>query len=161
MKIKTGTVIFVIKNGKILLAKKTRVLGIGKWNGYGGGFDPKVDKTQEDCAVREFQEESNGAKIKKEFLDKVAVITFHNGNVLEFTVHFYIANNIIGMPKTSDEMNDPTWFPLDKLPDWDQFMESDKIWMPRILEGEKIKGDVWNRDDFSLIAHNINTVESF
>ena len=161
MKIKTGTVIFVIKNGKILLAKKTRVLGIGKWNGYGGAFDSAVDKTQEDCAIREFEEESNGAKIKKDFLEKVAIITFNNGDKLEFTVHFYIANNIIGKPTSSLEMSDPTWFPLDSLPDWNDFMESDRFWMPRILNGEKVKGEVWNDDNFKLIAHAVNKTESF
>jgi len=161
MKIKTGTVIFVIKDQKILLAKKTRVLGIGKWNGYGGGFDSKVDKTQEDCAIREFMEESNGAKIKKEFLDKVAIITFNNGDKLQFTVHFYIANDIVGIPKNSTEMADPTWFPLNKLPDWDDFMESDRIWLPLILKGEKVKGEVWNDDSSKLVAHEINKTESF
>jgi ADP-ribose pyrophosphatase YjhB (NUDIX family) len=85
MKKVQGKIVFVVKENKVLLAKKTRVLGIGKWNGYGGGFDPEKDRNFLDCAVREFGEEAGGATIKHEDLEQIAHITFHNGNKFEFT----------------------------------------------------------------------------
>lgn len=158
MKIITGTIVFVTKNEKVLLAKKARVLGIGKWNGYGGSLEPQ-DSTLKDCAVREFNEESNGASIKKEFLTKVGEIIFHHGEKLEFTAHIYIADDIVGEPKTSGEMVDPTWFPIDNIPSSDEFMESDKFWIHRILRGDKIKGEVWYDNDFKLLTFNLDSVE--
>ena len=150
MKERTGTIVFVIKDGEVLLAKKTRVLGIGLWNGYGGGFDPELDKDLFDCAVREFGEESGGASIVKDCLEKVAYIEFHNGDKFIFKATVFIANKIVGVPTDSEEMIEPTWFPIEGLPSKDQFMDSDVHWIPLILKGEKIIADVWYDGNFIL-----------
>lgn len=163
MKTREGVIVFVIKDDKVLLAKKTRVLGIGKWNGYGGGFEPEEDKDLFDCSVREFGQESGGATISKEHLKKVGFIHFHNGDKFEFKAHIFIAHDINGEPRSSEEMSDPTWFPLEEIPPHEEFMDSDKHWIPRILAGEMIKGDVWYDGDFRLTERGveITVVDSF
>ena len=50
-----ATLVFVIKDGKILLIRKKRGLGKGKINGPGGKVDPGENAVE--CAARECQEE--------------------------------------------------------------------------------------------------------
>ena len=50
-----ATLVFVIRDGRILLINKKTGLGKGKVNGPGGKVDP--GETPESCAVRECQEE--------------------------------------------------------------------------------------------------------
>lgn len=163
MKSREGVIIFVVKDGKVLLAKKTRVLGIGKWNGYGGGFDPELDQNINDCVVREFEEESGGGKIKHEHLEKVGFIHFHNGDNFEFKAHIFIISDIEGEVSDTEEMIDATWFEIDQIPPAEEFMSSDYLWIPRILSGEKIYGHVWYDDEFQLTNRGveIQTVDSF
>jgi 8-oxo-dGTP diphosphatase len=163
MKTREGVIIFVIKDNKVLLAKKTRVLGIGKWNGYGGGIDPETDKDLIDCAVREFSEESGGGILQREYLSKVGYLHFHNGDTFEFKAHIFIANEIDGEVSDTSEMIEATWFPVDQIPSSNEFMESDYLWIPKILAGEKIFGHVWYDGDFKLTDRGveIEVVESF
>jgi len=155
MKRFSGAIVFVIKDEKVLLAKKTRVLGVGKWNGYGGNFDPKLDRDFKDCAVREFTEESGGATIDRDDLEQVCDITFHNGDKFEFRVEVYLAHKITGEPRDSVEMVEPTWFLRVKLPPAEEFMESDPYWISRILAGDKLYGHVWRDEEFRLTARAI------
>ena len=163
MKIISGTIVFVVKDGKVLLAKKTRVLGIGKWNGYGGARLQNKDskqwlETTRQCAVREFKEESGGAEIKEEFLKKMGCIIFHNIGKFRFLATVYIANDIIGEPSDSDEMVNPTSFPLNGLPSADKFMEGDVHWLPDLVNGEQLSGCIEYDIDFHLKKHEINSV---
>ena len=50
-----ATLLFLVKDGQVLLIRKKRGLGAGKINGPGGKIDP--GETPEQCAVRETQEE--------------------------------------------------------------------------------------------------------
>jgi 8-oxo-dGTP diphosphatase len=47
---------FLVREGKVLLAKKANKIGKNCWNGYGGGVDGK--ETPEESAVRELREEA-------------------------------------------------------------------------------------------------------
>ncbi len=163
MKKLQGTIVFVVKDGKVLLARKKLVLGIGKWNGYGGKLDIEIDKDFLHCAVREFGEESGGATIKRGDLEQVALVTFHNGDKFEFTCYIYIASDLKGFPTETDEMGEPTWFPIDRIPPKEDFMESDYFWIPRVLSGEKLLGDIWYDGEFHLTKRGVElqTVDHF
>jgi 8-oxo-dGTP pyrophosphatase MutT (NUDIX family) len=167
MKSMTGVIVFIIKEG-VLLAKKTRVLGVGKWNGYGGGFDNETDSDLVETAIREFWEESGHCLILPSWLEKVGYIHFHNGEKFEFKADIFIAHDVMipgnkSVPPDSEEMVEPTWFPLDAIPPGEEFMDGDRHWVPRILTGEKIKGHVWYNGDFELTEQGveIETVDSF
>ena len=50
-----ATLLFIVRDGEILLMEKKRGLGAGKINGPGGKIDP--GETPLECAVRETEEE--------------------------------------------------------------------------------------------------------
>jgi 8-oxo-dGTP diphosphatase len=123
-----ATLLFVIRDGQILLIHKKRGLGAGKINGPGGRIDP--GETPEQCAVREVQEEllvtPTGLKAGGELL-----FQFVDG----LSLHGYVftATGCNGEPRETDEAV-PLWTPLDRIP-YERMWADDRIWLPLMLEG--------------------------
>ncbi|CAM3588188.1 8-oxo-dGTP diphosphatase [Parendozoicomonas haliclonae] len=128
-----ATLLFVIQDGKILLIRKKRGLGMGKINGPGGKLDP--GETLEQCASRELQEE---------LLITPGALTYHGDNLFQFVdglamhVHIYTTNEYTGTPTETDEA-EPLWFDLDKIP-YEEMWEDDYLWIPMMLEGKDFTG---------------------
>jgi len=136
-----AVIVFIMFGSLVLLAKKTKKIGKGLWNGYGGGIED--GESPEDAAVREtFEENDYDIIIKKEHLTQVADTYFHNtkedGSTFVLNAKVYVVSKYSGTPKPSDEMSDPTWFNKNNLP-LDKMMPADKIWLPIVLSGKKIK----------------------
>jgi 8-oxo-dGTP diphosphatase len=136
-----ATLVFLVKDGKVLLARKTRHIGAGKWNGYGGGVEPGQSLIE--CAISECQQES-GVEIRPADLQKVAEVTFHNtktnGEKFSCLVHVFTTEHWIGEPKESEEMSKPKWFPINQLP-VTEMMPADSVWVPLVLAGKRIIGE--------------------
>ncbi len=76
----------------------------------------------------------------------VAVRTPEDRGVLEFVYaerpewttrcSIFVATGYDGEPAESDEMQ-PRWFALDRIP-WTEMWESDRLWFPRLLAGERV-----------------------
>ncbi len=136
-----ATLVFLVKDGRVLLAKKTRKIGKDKWNGYGGGIEEGETVLQ--CAVREFKDES-GVIIDPADLQKVAEVTFHNtkgdGTKFSCLVHVFLAERWVGEAEESEEMATPTWFPTNQLP-VKEMMPADPFWVPLVLMGKKVRGE--------------------
>lgn len=134
---------FLIKDNKVLLARKAKKIGAGCWSGYGGGIDE--DETEIGSMIRELKEES-GLTAKEEALEKVAIIDFHNtksdGKKFICKVHIYLIDKWEGEPKETEEMLSPTWFDIDKLP-LGEMMPSDKDWLPQLLCGKKMMASAY------------------
>jgi 8-oxo-dGTP pyrophosphatase MutT (NUDIX family) len=132
-----ATLCFLRRNNQVLLAVKTKAIGKGCWNGYGGGIEGREDPKE--AAVRELLEES-GVVGRPEDLEEMAIVYFHNttSNGTNFTckVHVYGLSRWEGAVKATGEMKDPTWFGLDNLP-LKTMMPADAVWLPRALNGEK------------------------
>jgi len=144
---------------ELLLGLKKKGFGRGKWNGFGGKFEPfKGDSSVLDTAIRETEEE---AKIKARDLEKVAVFNFYylNNNNWNQQVHIFLCNNWFGHPKESDEMK-PAWFEEEKIP-FDKMWADDKFWLPEILKGKKLKGEFTFRDKKIIYSKNVKVVKSF
>ena len=139
-----ATLVFPLKEDKVLLAKKTRKIGVGKWNGWGGSQEE--GETIRETAIRELLQES-GLLALKEDLEYCGKVTFHNqksgGRKFDVEVHMFLLQKWSGEIRPNpEEMTEPTFWPINKLP-FDEMMASDKGWLPFVLASEKIDGDVW------------------
>ncbi|HEY4161171.1 MAG TPA: 8-oxo-dGTP diphosphatase [Candidatus Saccharimonadales bacterium] len=129
------TLLFLHREGEILLAMKKRGFGIGKWNGAGGKVEP--GETYERAAIRECEEEV-GVTPRK--LQKTGELHFFDLPDVEHYCHIYTATEWDGDPHETEEMR-PQWFKLTDIP-YDQMWPDDKDWLPLLLAGKRFKGKV-------------------
>lgn len=129
---------YLIGDKKILLSLKTQKIGKGSFNGFGGGIEP--GESEREAAIRELKEESGGVTADSGDLSKVAVLECCNamagGETFTCRIHVFFLHKWKGEPRNTDEMENPTWFGFDSLPD--SLMLADKIWLPLVLAGKKI-----------------------
>lgn len=121
-----ATLVFVIRDGQILLIRKKRGLGAGKVNGPGGKIDP--GETPSECAVREAEEE-----LCIHVLDPVEIGVLHFQFVDGLAIQCYVfrATDFTGTPTVTDEA-DPLWTPLDAIP-YHEMWEDDKHWLGHLI----------------------------
>ena len=136
---KIATLCLLIRNGKLLLGKKQKKIGKGKWNGCGGGIEP--GETIKAGAVREILEET-GLTVAEEDLEAAALISFYAGGEPTWKVHVFLVHEWTGEPKDTDEMRDFKEFSTDALP-FDDMLPGDREWMPLVLSGRKIQAGAW------------------
>lgn len=146
-----NTVVFLIKGKQILLAMKKVRFGAGKWNGYGG--KPEPDEAIEDTTIRELREEST-IRANKHDLDKRAVVLFHSPVFGDVETHIYILKKWDGEAAETEEMR-PEWFSLDAIP-YDAMWSADKLWIPKVLEGEHFYAEIWFDKDDHYVASNFS-----
>jgi len=150
------TLCLLIKQNEILLAMKKRGFGAGRWNGTGGKFDSEKDKTILDAAVRETKEEIGVDIVNSE---KFGLFHFRFPHKPEWDqdVHLFLAKEWQGEPKESEEMT-PRWFLFNEIP-YDKMWDDDKIWLPRVLKGEKMEIDFVFKEGDIIDKHIIKMVK--
>ena len=104
----TSLVFPVASDGRILLGRKRRGMGYGKWNGFGGKIE--AGETMRECAARELFEEC-GLTVRPERLTMVGDLYFHQPSDTTWSHAgiIYLAQDWSGTPHLSDEM-EPRWF---------------------------------------------------
>lgn len=138
-----ATLCFVVASGRILLIRKKRGLGAGKINGPGGKLAP--GESPEACAVREVEEElvvtptglSHRGELRFQFTDGLSILC-----------HVFRATGLRGEPTETPEAA-PLWTPLDRIP-FDEMWADDRLWLPRMLAGERFSGRGLFRGDEML-----------
>jgi 8-oxo-dGTP diphosphatase len=134
-----ATLCFLMRGNEVLLATKTKKIGKGCRNGYGGGIEQ--GESERDAAVRELFEETEGVRANPHTLKKIACVDFHNtksdGETFVCRVHAYQVNDWEGEVHETDEMADPRWFPVSNLP-LSEMMPADRDWLPYALQGKKV-----------------------
>ena len=109
MKISNPVDLIIIRNNKILLAKRSEdELGYkNTWSIPGGG--PEIDEEIEEALHREIQEEL-GCKIKKHTYFR----SYHMKLAEDFIARaFYFYGDIEGEIKLNDELSEFRWFDID------------------------------------------------
>ena len=66
--------------------------------------------------------------------------------------HVFLAECFEGTPRETEEAA-PIWFPVDSLP-FDNMWEDDRLWLPRLLAGERLEG-AFLFDDGRLLTHRL------
>lgn len=138
---KIYTLGFLFRNGKIILAKKKRKIGVGKWNGYGGRVEEEEDKPE--CLVREITEECK-VIVEKEKCKELGYIDFYfkDKDELNQRVYIYRIDEFLGEPKETEEMGRPEEFDTNKIP-YSEMMVGDDKFIPFVVEGKKFRGEIY------------------
>lgn len=136
---KQYTVCFCVRDGKVLLALKNYKIGAGFLNGYGGRVE-EHDLSVADAAVRELSEECS-IRAKAQHAKQAAQIAVSFDDVPTLELHIFIVHQFIGEPVESKEMGKAEWYPIDSLPE-ERMWLGDRLWLPRILKGEILKGTI-------------------
>jgi 8-oxo-dGTP diphosphatase len=136
---------------EVLLIRKKRGLGEGKYVGPGGKVE--AGETPRECVVREVREEIGVTPWNPE---KVGEFEFVFGEEPEMFVHVFRAEAFSDVPEETDEA-DPAWFDFDAMP-YDEMWEDDRYWMPELLDGETFAGEfVFDEDGDELLEWEVET----
>jgi 8-oxo-dGTP diphosphatase len=128
-----ATLVFVIRDGEMLLIRKKKGLGAGKINAPGGRIGP--GETPAEGAVREAQEE---LRVTPTGIRKTGELRFQFIDGLSLHVHVFAASGCIGSPQETEEAT-PIWARIDAIP-YDQMWEDDRHWVPVMLSGRTFQG---------------------
>jgi 8-oxo-dGTP diphosphatase len=128
-----ATILFIVKDGQVLLIEKKRGLGAGKINGPGGKIDP--GETALAAAIRETQEE---LLITPHAPRKLGELHFSMSDHPHILCHVYRADDFSGTPTETDEAI-PVWTPLDAIP-YDRMWQDDRFWLPLLLTEQSFMG---------------------
>lgn len=135
------SLVFLRRDGEILLAMKKRGFGEGRWNGPGGKLIP--GETFAVAAAREVLEEIG---VELAGIKEVAELRFYmdeyDGDVMK-NIHckVFVCREWSGEPAESEEMA-PQWFGLDAIP-YEQMWADDAYWLPEILAGKYVAAEFW------------------
>ena len=128
-----ATLMFVIKDGSVLLIRKKRGLGAGKINGPGGRLEE--NESPMECAIRETNEE---LQINPLQVREGGELFFHAEDMPRIHGYVFLATDFEGTPTETDEAI-PHWFRFEDIP-FEEMWDDDIYWLPRILQGERVRG---------------------
>ena len=124
---------FIRDGDRLLLIHKKTGLGAGLINGPGGRINP--GETPRQAAVRETEEETG---LTPQFLEHVGELAFVFTDGYSLYGYVFFAFGYEGNMRETEEA-DPFWCPLSEIP-YDRMWEDDSVWLPRALNGERVKG---------------------
>ena len=151
------TLTLIIKGDKVLLAEKKRGFAAGKINAFGGKLEK--GETIEQAMIRETQEECGVTPVSYKKVGEVEYDMYYKGEKTLMNMFVYICDKYEGEIIETEEMK-PIWFDLDKVP-FDRMFDNDRIWLPLVLEGKKIKGKCKFDKDDNEISRKIKEVSFF
>ena len=128
-----ATLLFIIRDGEILLIEKKRGLGAGKINGPGGKIDP--GETPQECVIRETREELEITALRP---TKRGELHFAMSDVPDILCHVFVARDFEGHPTETAEAK-PLWVRLGDIP-YDRMWKDDIHWLPLLLDDRSFHG---------------------
>ncbi|MDX1460786.1 MAG: 8-oxo-dGTP diphosphatase [Xanthomonadales bacterium] len=146
-----ATLVFIIREGRVLLIRKKRGLGRGKVNGPGGKLDPGEDALS--CARRECHEEL-GIRVRD-----LECLGEHKFQFIDgYSIHCWVfrGRDFDGDPVETEEAV-PMWRDLDDIP-FDEMWEDDSIWLPLVIKGQAFSA-CWIFDDDRMLDYRLEEVD--
>jgi len=149
-----ATVCFPVDtSGRVLMGRKTRVIGVGLFNAPGGGVEE--GETIDEATAREVREEI-GIVIDPTKLQRRAIVrcnNFKKDGVTPFVCKLYVSVAQIwrGTARQSNELVDLVWFLPHQLP-LAQMMAGDRDWVPQVLEGKTLSAEAWYAPGMKRLA---------
>jgi 8-oxo-dGTP diphosphatase len=140
-----ATLLFVVRDGEILLIRKKRGIGAGKINGPGGKIDP--GESRQACAIRETEEE---LCVTPTGVHELGELRFQFTDGLSILGHVFTASDCEGEARETPEAV-PLWTPVDAIP-YDEMWADDRYWLPWLLEGRRFSGRMIFEED-ALLDH--------
>jgi len=148
---KNATLCLILDEGerRILLGRKKRGFGAGKFNGFGGKIQP--GESPRTAAAREVLEESH-LTIDPADLRPAGSVTFLFPSEPDFDHHVnvFVVTTWCGEPRESSEMA-PRWFPIDAIP-YGSMWADDRHWLPLVLTGKTIEATFTFAEDNETLA---------
>ena len=143
-----ATLMFVIRDGSVLLIRKKRGLGAGKINGPGGRLEENESPLE--CAIRETNEELliNPLEVRA-----AGELLFHAEDMPRIHGFVFVATDFEGTPTETDEAI-PHWFRFEDIP-FEEMWDDDVLWLPRVLNGESVQG-YFSFVEETLIDHKVD-----
>jgi len=140
-----ATLCFLLRGNEVLLIRKKRGFGAGKYNGVGGRVEE--GESPEEAAVREVLEEV-GVRVLE--LEPAGKLEFYSTSSRpDWVVYVYKSRRFEGEPRPSDEA-EPRWFSVRSLP-FEEMWADDRLWLPHVLAGHRVKGRFWFNEDYSAL----------
>ena len=133
-----ANLVFLTRDGEVLLIHKKTGFGAGKINGPGGKLEPGESAIE--SAVREVEEE---LCIVPRGLREMGVLHFDFVDGLRLHCTVFLGTEFEGTPKETREAR-PEWFRFDEIP-YDRMWADDIHWLPGMLAGRRFRA--WFRFD--------------
>lgn len=147
----------LVKDGKVLLGKRTE--GIGENNYVGIGGKAEKGETPAETLVREVKEEI-GAAITS--FTQIGDLSFffpfqEEGKRWDQNVIVFICTEWTGEIQQMETII-PKWFNLDKIPLQHMWHDAE-VWMKQCLNGYYIRGDFIYNNDFRLESWDVSATQ--
>lgn len=146
-----ASLLFLIKDGEILLAMKKRGFGAGRWNGVGG--KPEPGETIGQTAIRECQEEICVTPDELRHVASLKFVLHESSAVTELYVEAFVSKRWESEPAETDEMA-PRWFKLSEIPYKDMWAD-DIYWLPEVLAGNYVEATFHFDENDRVINHEM------
>lgn len=156
MKEMITTLCFLRKGNKVLLGKKKKGFGTGKYNGIGGKQEP--GETIIDTFLRETKEEIGVVPTVYKSAGKVSFDETIKHEKVHLTFHLFIVTEWSGEIVESEEMS-PFWFDIDKIP-YEEMFADDIYWLPQVLEGKSIDAYFEFDEEWNILKKEVKEIEN-
>ena len=147
-----ATLLFVLRDDRVLLIRKKRGLGAGKINGPGGRLEP--GETAVACAIREVEEELGVTPTDPRPCGELS-FQFVDG----YSIHVVVfrSDDCEGEACETEEAI-PIWTGVDAMP-YDEMWADDRIWFPLVVRETRFSGRfIFDGDE--LVDHELMVSES-
>lgn len=142
---KLFTLVFLKRETSLLLGYKTRGIGKGLWNGFGGKLEE--NETMLNCAKREVEEECN--LIVKD-LKPIGIVRYEvEDTYTSNIIHIFTGTEFEGKEKASVEMNPIKWYKFSEIP-YDKMWPCSPLWYPLMLNNKYFTAHVFYSSDHVL-----------